>query len=164
MPDLKKITVLLKRLTIAKVFSSHWCKLAFVLFFVLSYFLIPASAFAGSYQLWAVIFMISFSVSAACSLRSFKDRVKSKAQSGASFVSIAASLLGLSAIQFCSVNALLCSSTLGMSFLSMVLPQFFFQFFHHYAGLILIGSTLLQLTAIVSMGCLSPCHCPDLEK
>ncbi len=156
--QLKKINCL-KNLNFFQIMKSHWCQLAFIGFLILGYWLIPQTALLGQYQFWSIVFMISFAASSTCAVRGMKERMASKLKGGASILSVIASLLGLSAVQFCSVNAVMCGSTLGFGALSMILPKFLFRFLHHHAIAILIGATIVQIISLYSMGCLNFVEC-----
>jgi hypothetical protein len=151
---LSGLTRRLRCLTLIHVMRSGWCRLVFIGFLVLGYVLVPSTALRGQYWFWSALFILTFATSSTCALRGLKDKMEAKLNSGASWLSLIASLLGLSAVQFCSVNAVMCGSTLGFGLLSFVMPQFLFRLLHEQAVIILIISSLLQVLALYLMGCL----------
>lgn len=143
-----------KHSKLAHILASRWCQIVFVLSLILAYFLIPNSALKGKYWLLVVMFVPSFAASVTCSVRSFKDHIQAGLKQKTSLLSILAGLIGVSAVQFCSVNAVMCGSTLGVGLLSGIMPHFMFRWFHQYAPWLLGVSVLAQWMALYSMGCL----------
>ncbi|MBD3250315.1 MAG: hypothetical protein GF381_01980 [Candidatus Pacebacteria bacterium] len=149
-----------------QVMQSHWCKLVFLLSLFLAYWLIPTDALQGPYQLLVLVFMIGFAASLTCTIQAIKDSFKSHRVKEASFVSLVAGLLGLAAVQFCSINAVLCGSTIGVALLSAVLPSALFQLIHFNAVWLLLISIIAQLISLWHLGCFrsSQKNCDQSKK
>ncbi len=148
-----------QRVYIIKVFKSNYCKFLFLLFFVLSYFLIPASVFYGIYTLLAIAFMISFSLTLTCLIRNIKERVLVAKEYKKSIVGILASAVGLTALQVCGVGAPLCGAYLGAGILSTILPGFFMNFLEKYSVVLILFSIVFQIIGLKSMNCFKKIVC-----
>lgn len=133
--------------------KSHYCKVVFLVTLIGSYFLIPAHVFGGIYTGVAILFMLTFSTLITCFVRETKEKIKSKREHGVSFLGILASILGFSAFQFCGIGAPICGASLGVAFLSSVLPSFFVGMLTAYSDLILVVAIGVQIAALVYMNC-----------
>jgi hypothetical protein len=136
-----------------KVMKSKYCKSIFLISLIGSYFLIPDTVFNGFYYIIAITFMVTFSLSIMCIVRSIKDRATLAKKSKASLLSIIATALGLSALQVCGVSIPVCGASIGIGLLSVVFPQFFVDFLANYSPFIIGFSIILQLVALYYMGC-----------
>lgn len=145
-----------------QILVSHVCKLVFLLAFAGAYFLIPRRALSGDYGLLVIIFMLTFAASITCTLKNIKEKFSSGFKAGSSLLSIGASLIGLTAVQFCSVNAVMCGSTIGFSLIAAVLPHSAFHFFHFNAVPLLMVSTVIQLVSLWQIGCLRFEKCDEI--
>ncbi len=137
------------------VFKSNYCKLVFIIALIGSYFLIPDTVFRGYYYIIAIIFMVTFSLSVMCVIRSVKDKVVLAKTYKSSILSIIATALGLSALQVCGVGAPICGGSIGLGFLSLVFPRFFINFLANYSAVIIFLAIILQLISLYFMGCFS---------
>jgi hypothetical protein len=136
-----------------KVMKSKYCKSVFLIALIGSYFLIPTTVFNGLYYIIAITFMVTFSLSVMCIVRSIKDRAELARKSKASLLSIIATALGLSALQVCGVSIPVCGASIGIGLLSVIFPQFFVDFLASYSPFIIGFSVVLQLIALYYMGC-----------
>lgn len=151
-----------RQIKISRVLESHYCKLVFFISLGVSYLLVPAMALKSDSQLWVVSFMILFAASLTCSVRSIKDRLSAGIKQKTSFLSLLAGLIGLTAVQFCSVNAVMCASTVGFGLAAAILPSGVFHFFKFNAVSLLIASSFIQLIALLQMGCFKKQDCDSL--
>lgn len=144
---------IMKNIFLIKVAKSHYCKAVFLATLIGSYFLIPSKVFVGVYTWIAILFMLLFSMVFTCFVREIKEEIKNKRRYGVSFLGIVAGVAGFSAIQFCGVGAPVCGATLGVLFLSSVLPSFFVGILSGYSNLILIGAIGVQILTLIYLGC-----------
>lgn len=145
--------VFMREMYLRKIFQSHYCKAVFLAVLAGSYFLIPDKVFSGMYIGLALAFMVVFSLVITCFVREVKDKVKEERRYGASVLGIILGVIGFSAFQVCGVGAPICGASLGVVFVSSVFPAFFVNFLTAYSNLVLIGVIVLQLAALVYMGC-----------
>lgn len=145
--------VFMKEFYLRKIFRSHYCQVVFILVLIGSYFLIPDKVFSGIYIGLALAFMVVFSLVITCFVREIKDKVKEERRYGASILSIVLGVIGFSAFQVCGVGAPICGASLGVVFVSSIFPSFFVNFLTAYSNLILVGVIIVQLAALIYMGC-----------
>ena len=150
-----------QRFKLRQVLKSHICKLVFLASAAAAYFLIPERALNGDYGLLVITFVVTFAASITCTVRNIKDKFSSGIQAGSSLISIVASLIGLTAVQFCSMNAVMCGSTIGFSLIATILPHSAFHFFHFNAVPLLVISIVVQLISLWQIGCLKFENCDD---
>lgn len=143
----------MKDIFLIKMLKSHYCKIVFLLIFFLSYKLLPEKVFFGWYRLLALAFMISFSLSFTCLIRSIKDRIVLQKKIRHSIFSALAGIIGLSAFQVCGIGAPVCGISIGAAIVSSVFPSFAFEFLSDYAIYLIYISIVLQLYSLLSMSC-----------
>lgn len=143
----------ISELRLVRVFKSHVCKLVFLGALAAGYFLVPIARYFGEYRLLVSLFLALFAVSITCLVRTIKDRVLTGVRAGSSVIAILGGIVGLSALQFCSVNAVMCGSTAGFGILSLILPGFALHYLHHHAIAFLTASVVIQSAGLISMGC-----------
>lgn len=132
----------------------QYSRLIFALIFCLSYFLIPKKIFNGWYTLLGVTFMISFSLMVNCLVLQIKEKYEIQKSMGKHFVGIFFGLLGLSALQLCTVGASFCAVSLGTTIVAAFLPTIAIHFISKYAEVIIIISILVQFYTLYRMRCL----------
>ena len=137
------------------VMESHYCKTVFVLFFLLSYFLIPSTVFFGYYTAIALAFMVTFSLSMTCITRNIKEKIVLSKTYKTSTMGAIASALGLSALQVCGVGAPVCGASVGLGVLAAVFPEFFVAALSEYAVPLILLSIIMQLVSLRFMKCFS---------
>jgi len=134
--------------------KSHYCKIVFVIFFVISFYLIPHKLFVGLYLLLVLAFAVSFSLVMTCLVLNMKERFKTARNAGKNIIGVIAGLLGLSALQVCTVGAgSFCAVSLGSSVVAAIFPGVAFHFMTRYAVAIIIVSILIQIFALYRMRC-----------
>jgi len=136
-----------------KILKSHYCKIVFAFFFVLSFYLVPHKLFQGLYLLLVVLFSLSFSAVMTCLVLNMKERYKNAKDAGKSVLGIVAALLGLSALQVCTVGGGFCAISLGSSIVAAIFPGVAFHFMSRYAVAIIIVSILIQVYSLYKMRC-----------
>ena len=137
-----------------KMLKSHYCKIVSAIFFVLSFYLIPHKLFVGFYLLLVLAFAVSFSLVMTCLIMNMKQRFKTARSAGKNIVGVIAGLLGLSALQVCTVGAgSFCAVSLGGSVVAAIFPGVAFHFMTRYAVAIIIISILIQVFALYKMKC-----------
>ncbi|PLX24669.1 hypothetical protein C0580_04465 [Candidatus Parcubacteria bacterium] len=152
----------MKKIYLFEVFKSNYCKIVFLLIFIASYFLIPEKVFYGWFYFIAILFMISFSLVMTCLIRSIKDKVVENKQTKQKITGAIAALIGLSALQVCTVGAPVCGVSIGFSIVASIFPSVAFNFLEKYSVYIIVISILLQLYSLYKMACfhkmLGKCH------
>lgn len=136
-----------------KVMRSFYCKIVFVLSFIVSFYLLPENVFDGVHKYIAIAFMFSFSFSLACIIRNIKERVVLAHTYKTSVVSLILSVLGFSAFQVCGINAGMCTATVGMGVVGTIFPGFFVGFLEDYGHLIIWLAVIFQLVGLYFMRC-----------
>ena len=141
---------------IVQIFKSRYCVVTFGISLVLSYFLIPKTAFYGWYTVLPLLFMLSFALTLTCIVRNVKERVLLAKTSGSSIVGIVAAALGLTALQVCGIGAPVCGASVAMGVLSAIFPTAFVGWLSRYAVQFTLFSILLQVVALYFMNCFQP--------
>jgi len=135
------------------VLNSNYCRAIFVVSMFVSFFILPSFIFMGWLVVLAVVFMLVFSLSMACMIRSIKDMFSNARRTGRSLLSIISMLLGFSAFHACTIGAPVCASA-GIGLLLTLLPSFMLGVLSSYSILIIVVSIFLQLFVLSRMGCL----------
>lgn len=139
-----------------EIFKSKYCWLVIFISAILGYFLVikKLTSFTSFWSiLLSVFYIILFSISNSCLVRLIKERVKDSVKIGASgFFSILGSILGLGAVQLCTVSGT-CGMTLFTSLLFTILPTSIGMLLMRNGVWILLFSNLLLLYSIFKMNC-----------
>jgi len=143
----------MNKIYILKIMGSIYCKIVFILSFIISYFLLPENIFVGIHKYIALAFMFTFSFSIACIVRNIKEKVVLAHTYKTSVVSLILSILGFSAFQVCGINAGMCTATVGMGVVSTIFPGFFVLFLEDYGHLIIWLSVIAQIIGLYFMKC-----------
>jgi len=133
--------------------SSVYCKMVFVLALLISFFLLPEGVFSGTHKYIAVLFMLTFSFSAACIVRNIKNKIVLSRTYKTSVISAILSVLGFSAFQVCGINAAVCTASVSAGFVATIFPGFLFNFLKDYGHLVIWFSVILQIIALYMMKC-----------
>jgi hypothetical protein len=138
------------------VLKSKYCWFVILLSFLLGYFLIirKITSFTSFWSiLLSVFYIILFSISNSCLVYEIRNRVESKVKTGtSSILSILGSVLGLGAVQLCTVSGT-CGMSLFASLILTLFPTSIGMIFIENGLLILFISNLLLLFSILKMGC-----------
>ncbi|MEM3374466.1 MAG: hypothetical protein QXE31_04560 [Candidatus Woesearchaeota archaeon] len=140
------------------VFESNICKIVFLISLLIGYFLTPKRIFYGVYTLLGIFYIILFAMVMTCMVRVIKEKVINLKHTGASFFSIILSLFGFGALNMCGIGAPVCTAGISIGVASLF-PGFFHDFFHNYGILVLVISIILQIIALLYMGCFKKCLC-----
>ncbi len=144
----------MKNTRFSQVFKSRYCLSIFALMLFVSYFLVPQKIFYGFYSLIGIFFIISFSLTFTCLVRSVKDKIiAQRKQKIQSIVGIISGLIGLSALHACTLGAPVCGVSIGMAIVSTIFPAMAFDFLNDYALWIIIISIIIQIFSLNQMKC-----------
>jgi hypothetical protein len=139
-----------------EIFKSKYCWLVIFVSAILGYFLVikKLTSFTSFWSIFlSVFYIILFSISNSCLIRLIKDRVKNNIKAGTnSLLSIIGSILGLGAIQLCTVSGT-CSVTLFTSLIFTVFPTSIGMLFINNGIWILLFSNILLLYSLFKMNC-----------
>ncbi len=142
------------KIYLLKVMKSKYCLISFILIAIGAYFLVPKKIFYGFYSIIAIIFIIVFSLTLTCMIRSIKDKTEArKKQRTGSIISFIFSILGLSALHTCTIGAPVCGASIGAAIVSVFFPAFALDFLNDYAILVVIISIVIQIFALFQMKC-----------
>ena len=140
---------------IKEVFKSKYCWIVIFISIVLGYFLV-IKKFTSFTSFWSIFFsvlyIILFAVSNSCLVKGLKERVKNQSKTNSGILSIIGSVLGIGAIQLCTVSGT-CSVNIVTSLLLTVFPTSIGFFFIKNGIWILIISDILLLVSILRLGC-----------
>lgn len=137
-----------------QVFQSRYCLFVFVLMLFLSYFLVPQKIFYGFYSLIGVFFIISFSLTFTCLVKSIKDQIiAQRKQKIKSIVGVISGLIGLSALHACTLGAPVCGVSIGMGIVAAIFPAVAFNFLNDYALWIIMISIIIQMFSLNQLKC-----------
>ncbi len=142
-----------------KMMQSRYCQAVFVLAFIISYFLIPSTSFQGHHAIIAVVFMIVFSLSAACIVRNIKEKINAAKHAHKPLISIIAAVIGLSAMQFCGVGAPICTASASIGIVSLFIPNVIMHFISEYSIFVIATSIFIQLFVLYRMNCFKNVVC-----
>lgn len=138
---------------IKKILKKYYRQIVFAIFFVLSFYLIPRRLFTGFYLLLVLTFAVSFSLVMTCLVYNLKERYRNAKSAGKSLLGIIAALLGLSALQVCTVGGSFCAISLGSSIVAAIFPGVSFHLLGQHAVTVIIVSILLQWYSLYKMKC-----------
>ncbi len=138
---------------IFKNLDSHYCKAIFVGSLVLGFFLVPKDVLEGPYKLIAIVFVLIFSLTMACVVRSLKEKVIASQKTGDSMMAVVASVVGISALQVCGLGVPACGASAGVGIVSLIFPGFVFAYLKEYSVFILVVSIFIQLYSLHRMKC-----------
>ena len=144
----------MKKVLFFEILKSDYCKIIFLLSFILSYFLIPRHLFFSKHFSLTVAFMLTFSVLVTCSVRNIKEKIAVAKTAKTSVWGIIASVLGLTALQVCGLGGVFCGSSVFLGLLTTIIPGFAVSFLTSYAVPLLVVSIIFQILAIWQMGCM----------
>ena len=144
----------MKKVFFFDILKSDYCKIVFLLSFILSYFLIPHHLFFSKHFPLTVAFMITFSILVTCSVRNIREKITVARTAKTSIWGITASVLGLTALQVCGLGGVFCGSSIFLGLLTTIIPGFAVNFLVSYAVPLLIVSIIFQIFAIWQMGCM----------
>lgn len=117
------------------------------------YLLTPKDVLFGRYSVVAIAFIIIFSLTIACMVRTIKERVKTSINLGNSAIGVLASIIGLSALQVCGLGVPACGASVGAGIVSLIFPGFVFKHIREYSVLILSFSIFAQMYSLHKMNC-----------
>lgn len=140
-------------ITLLKIFKSNYCKVVFIFSLIGLFFLIPKKIFYGNYLIIGIIFIFLSSLLVTCLIRDIKERVHSAKAGGASFLGIIVIVVGLGAIQSCSIGAPICGASIGIGVLSFIFPNIALNFLEKYSLIIIIISLFFQVFSLYFMNC-----------
>ncbi|PKM91812.1 hypothetical protein CVU82_01230 [Candidatus Falkowbacteria bacterium HGW-Falkowbacteria-1] len=142
------------KIYLLKVLKSKYCLISFALVSILAYFLVPKKIFYGYYSIIAVIFIIVFSLTLTCMIRSIKDKAEvRKRQRTGSIIGFIFSIIGLSALHICTIGAPVCGASIGAAIISVFFPALALDFLNDYALTVVVISILIQIFALYQMKC-----------
>ena len=150
----------MKNIYLFKIFKSYYCLAVFVLMALISYFLVPEKIFYGFYNLMALVFILVFSLTLTCMVRSIKDRiVEHRKQAVKPIWGVLIGLIGLSALQTCAIGAPICGASIGMAIVSAIFPTLAFDFINDYSLEVIIFSVFIQIISLYQMKCFKKVKC-----
>lgn len=135
------------------VLKSKYCKITFLISLIISYFLIPNKIFYKGYIILAIIFMFLFALTITCIIRTLKERIISAKKSGATILSIIGTILGIGALQTCTIGAPICGASVGLGIVSIFFPHTAHSLMHKYSIYIIYISIVFQIIALYFMNC-----------
>ena len=142
---------------VMKVFESHYCKIVFLLSLLLSYFLIPEGVWGTKYLPLAIIFMLTFSILVACTVRHIKERTMGTLKYSGLTLSALLTILGISSLQACVASLPACGATVAAGVFTVTasasLSELLSLYFHRYALHIFLAGIGFQLLTLYYMGC-----------
>ena len=141
------------KVPLREVMRSHYCKGVFLVSSVLVYFLVPSKIWYGLYSLIGVVFILSTAALITCIVRALKEKLLSSRASGASFFGILSTVVGLGALQTCSIGAPICGASVGAGIVAFFVPGFTLHFLEDQAVLVICGSIVFQLVSLYLMHC-----------
>jgi len=133
--------------------KSKYCKITFLISLIISYFLIPNKIFYKGYIILAIVFMALFALTITCIIRTLKERIISAKRSGATVLSIIGTILGIGALQTCTIGAPICGTSVGLGIVSIFFPHTAHSLMHEYSIYVLYVSIIFQIIALYFMNC-----------
>ena len=143
----------MKEVYLMRLFRSHYCKSVFLLSLILTSFLVPKKIFYGYYSIIGSLFILITSLTITCFIRNIKMKAFAAKESGASLVSIIMIVLGLGALQACTIGSPICGASIGAGFFALFFPSIAFNLIEENSILIVVISILIQILALYFMGC-----------
>lgn len=135
--------------------KSNYCKMVFVVAFVISYLVTPKSVFDGRNSFPAFVFITLLSFTIACVTRNIKEKIKQSVKLKQSLLSAVASGLGLATLQMCGLSGPMCGASAGAGLLSIVFPGIAMKLYQGYGTYVLMFSIFLQIVGLYFLKCLN---------
>ncbi len=136
-----------------KIMESHYCKIIFVIMSFIAYLLLPIKNISGWHYIPTITFIILFALTTTCLIRNIKERIILQHKAKASWITIIASAIGLSALQICGLGGPVCGASIGLSILSFLLPNVALQFLTQYHIYLIFIAIFLQLLSLYFLKC-----------
>ena len=130
---------------IYEVLKSKYCWIVIFISVILGYFLIikKFTLFTSFWSIFfSILYIVLFAISNSCLIKELKERIKGNFKTGNSILSILGSILGIGAIQLCTVSGT-CSINIVTSLLLSIFPTSLGFFFIKNGIWILIISNIL---------------------
>jgi hypothetical protein len=135
------------------LFRSKYCIFVFGAALVGSYYLVPEKIFYGPFIILGILYILIFSLTFTCIIWTIKEKVVNLKNAGAGIVSIIAAVLGIGAMQVCTVGAPICGASVGLGLFSLFMPTVSQDFMNDHAVVLIIVSIAVQLAALYYMKC-----------
>ncbi len=142
----------MKKINLLKILESKYCKGTFLISLIMATLITPAKIFYSWYTIIAVLFILTFSLTTTCTIRNIKDKTKTLIHQKKSIISIIAAILGISALQVCTIGAPVCTAA-SVGILAIIIPKFAISILSKYSVSIISLSIIIQIAALISMKC-----------
>jgi hydrogenase-4 membrane subunit HyfE len=116
-------------------------------------FIIPKKIFFGYYSVLGILFIIISAVLVTCFVRNVKEKVIVAKGQKASLLGLIFMIIGLVAMDACTIGAPICTASLASGIVAMFLPGVALGFFDQYSVYIISFSLLVQASALYFMNC-----------
>jgi hypothetical protein len=146
-----------KKYFIMNMLRSKYCLIVLLLGLAGGYYFVPKKIFNGIWFVVGIVYIIVFAFVVACMVRVVKERAVNMKNTGASLISVIATVIGIGAMQTCGIGAPICGATVGIGVFSLFFPNISTSFFNEYAMHIVVVSIAIQLLALYFMSCFKKC-------
>lgn len=134
--------------------KSNYCKIVFLIASVISFYLVPKDIWVSQHVYIVVPYILIFSFTITCVVRTIKERIKNSLNVGSSAIGVVAGIIGMSAVQVCGLSTPLCGASIGAGILAIVFPNVASYTLNRYSLLIIVATMLIQLVSLYFMKCL----------
>ena len=107
-----------------KVLKSNYCRLVFLISTVIIYLFTPKHVLYGWFSIIGVLFMLTSALVITCLVRDIKDRIILAKNTKSTGLAMFATVIGLVALQTCSISAPVCGASIGAGILAIIIPGF----------------------------------------
>jgi hypothetical protein len=142
---------------LASIIRKRSCIAVFAVSVIIVSLVIPKNIFYGYYTLLGVTFIVSSSFLMTCLVRGAKEKSDAMAHKG-SYAGIFFSVLGLLAMDACTIGAPMCGATVATGLAALLLPGIAIGFMEQYSLMIIALSLVIQVAALNHMGCFRRVH------
>jgi hypothetical protein len=153
-----------KNYFILNMLRSKYCLVVLIVGLAGGYYFVPKKIFNGIWFVVGIAYIIVFAFVIACMTRVIKERAVNMKNTGASLISVIATVIGIGAMQTCGIGAPICGATVGVGIFSLFFPNISKSFLTEYSLHIIIASIVIQLVALYYMNCFKECLANKIRK
>ena len=138
---------------ITSIIRKRSCMMVFAVSVVLVSIVIPKNIFYGYYSAVGVTFILASSLLVTCLVRGAKEKASAAVARKSSYAGILFSVLGLLAMDACTIGAPVCGVTAATGIAALLIPGIAMGFMDQYSIFIIVLSLVIQAAALHHMGC-----------
>lgn len=138
---------------IFQIFKSNYCRLVFIISLAVVSAVIPKKIFYSYFIIIGILFIIASSLLITCFVRNIKDKAVIARKHKGSLLGIFFSIIGLVAMNTCTVGAPVCGTSATLGLVAVLFPGVSLGLLEQYSILIILISLAVQILVLYYMKC-----------